>query len=140
MREFATQQDAIDSIDSGELKAGDRFLMGSLTMKMIDDTWMGCDNGKTTFAAGFTPTSDKNWTIAWRTPGANRFLRYSNLAVSWNEAVKEAAKLRERKPELEVWYTTTREHDDAHQNEDSHNILVESGRRVRVIDTPHLPE
>lgn len=83
--------------------------------------------------------SGKNWTVAYRKHRANRFLRYSGLATDWGSARDFAAELTRKFPELEVWYTTTALYDATHDDEDSFNILVESGRRVRVVETDNLP-
>jgi hypothetical protein len=80
------------------------------------------------------------WTVAFRNPRANRFLRYSGMSVEWQAAVDYARELTAARPDLQVWYTTTAEYDRTHPNEDSNNILVESGRRVRVFETDSLPD
>lgn len=37
---YATQQDAVDAINAGELRAGDHFQLHGREYKMIDDAWM----------------------------------------------------------------------------------------------------
>lgn len=89
------------------------------------------------------------WTIAYRNPRANRFLRADDLAVTWAQAREAAALFGEAHPDLQVWYTTTVEHErgeaeriaagtlSARYADDHGNIMVDSGRRVRVLEGGH---
>lgn len=87
-----------------------------------------------------TAATTGSWTVAFRHPRANRFLRYSGLTTDWECARRYAGELQAARPDLQVWYTTTAQYDNDKQNEDSHNILVETGRRVRVFETDGLPQ
>ena len=82
------------------------------------------------------------WTVAWRMPRENRFVRAINWAGTWTQAREMAAAVRELLPPLaEVYYTSTlqAELDGRVHAEDRGNILVDSGRRVRIIDSGMLP-
>lgn len=87
-------------------------------------------------------TEAANWTIAYRKPRANRFLRVTNWSGTWREANEMAGKFAALHPELQVWYTSTRAAEDTNyvQAEDKGTIMVESGRRVRVVDAGVLDE
>jgi hypothetical protein len=96
----------------------------------------------------------KTWTIAWRKPRANRFQRATNWAGTWAEAFEMAQAFGELHPDLQVYYTTSLEHEQAQAAElprrvaageisqeladsyleDHGNILVDSGKRVRIVD------
>lgn len=83
------------------------------------------------------------WTIAYRKPTANRFQRVTNWTGSWHEAVEMAGLIAEAHPELQVYYVTTAAHEAWEKtqvlgeqwNVDHGNILVDSGKRVRMVDT-----
>jgi hypothetical protein len=84
-----------------------------------------------------------DWTIAYRNPRANRFQRVTDLAVTWVDATAWALAISIVHPELEVWYVTTAERESTYVGdhpcaEDVANILVPSGKRVRVFDTGSL--
>src|SRR6185369_16308712 len=76
------------------------------------------------------------WTVAYRNPRANRFLRVNGWAGTWNEARLMGQRFGTEYPDLQVWLTTTK---DAEASgycvpEDVGNVMVESGKRVRVLD------
>jgi hypothetical protein len=81
------------------------------------------------------------WTIAYRTPRANRFLRV-DLRLTWSQAAEVARKLADAEPGLQIHYTTTAEAEAVGYTaaEDARNIMVDSGRRVRVLEGGKLPE
>lgn len=81
-----------------------------------------------------------HWTVAYRKPRANRFLRV-DLALTWDQARAVAAALVEAMPGFEVFYTTTAaaEASGYVTPEDRGNILVESGRRIAVREGGELP-
>lgn len=83
----------------------------------------------------------KNWTIAYRNPRANRFLRV-DLSLTWDEARKLAGRVVEAEPGLQVYYVSTRqaELDGYVVKEDQGNILMETGRRVQIREGGVLPE
>ena len=76
------------------------------------------------------------WTVAWRNPRANRFLR-ADLGMTWTQAHDLAGELAAAHPELQVFYTTNAlSETDGHTNaDDAGNIMVDSGRRIRIVDT-----
>jgi hypothetical protein len=84
-----------------------------------------------------TSTERANWTIAYRKRTANRFLRVSTWAGTWSQAVGMARLFSEANPDLEVYYTSNRtaEIEGFVIEEDRGNILVDSGRRVRIVET-----
>lgn len=84
-----------------------------------------------------TSTERANWTIAYRKRTANRFLRVSTWAGTWSQAVGMARLFGEANPDLEVYYTSSRtaEIEGFVIEEDRGNILVDSGRRVRIAET-----
>jgi hypothetical protein len=84
-----------------------------------------------------TSTERANWTIAYRKRTANRFLRVSTWAGTWSQAVGMARLFSEANPDLEVYYTSSRtaEIEGFVIEEDRGNILVDSGRRVRIVET-----
>lgn len=99
------------------------------------------------------------WTIAYRKPRANRFLRV-DLSLTWQEASDLAGRLSAARPDLQVWITITAAYeasDAAWQAaevaagrrtqafadsylEDHRNILVDSGRRVQIREGGTLTE
>lgn len=83
------------------------------------------------------------WTVAYRHPRANHIKRVPQLALTWEESYALARKVQEALPPgFEVYYVTTAEA-DAHgftSEEDRGNVLVASGRRVRMRETGVLPE
>lgn len=80
------------------------------------------------------------WTIAFRNPRANRFRRVTNWNGTWDQASELARAYVTLYPQLQVWVTTTKEAEDAGYTveEDRGTIMVESGRRVKVIDNAEL--
>ena len=80
--------------------------------------------------------SDSSWTIAYRKPSANRFQRVQNLATSWGLASKIGDAFKAANPDLQVYVTPTRGHDEANSShEDAFNILVDSGKRIKITET-----
>lgn len=84
-----------------------------------------------------TSTERANWTIAYRKRTANRFLRVSTWAGTWSQAVGMARLFGAANPDLEVYYTSNRaaEVEGFVAEEDVRNILVYSGRRIRIVET-----
>ncbi|HEX8109784.1 MAG TPA: hypothetical protein VF516_18765 [Kofleriaceae bacterium] len=88
-----------------------------------------------------------SWTIAWRKRTANHFRRANNWAGTWAEAFEMARAFGELHPEYQVYYTTTAAYEQwerdeiaagtlaADRGEDHGNIMVDSGKRIRVRDT-----
>lgn len=78
-----------------------------------------------------------NWTIAYRKRTANRFLRVATWSGTWSQAYGMARLFGEANPGLEVYYTSNRaaEVEGFVVEEDCRNILVDSGRRVRIVET-----
>lgn len=77
------------------------------------------------------------WTVAHRNPRANRFLRSgSDRAFTWAVASALGNHLAAADPSHQFWVTTSLAHDTADPSEDSHNILVDSGKRVTVKTDP----
>lgn len=83
-----------------------------------------------------TETKTRFWTIAWRKPRANRFHRATDLATDWHTASTVAAAVGYLRPDLQVWYVPTKAAEESGyvSAEDVGNILVPSGRRVRIVD------
>ena len=94
----------------------------------------------------------RTWTIAYRRRTANRFVRVTNWAGNWHQAYNLASAFGELHPELQVHYVPTAEYDaeeareiaagtlSAAYAEDHGNVLVDSGKRVRIVDTGQLDE
>lgn len=85
--------------------------------------------------------TEYTWTIAYRKRTANRFLRVTNWVGSWAQAVAMAQVFGEANPDLQVWYTSSR---DAELKggvaiEDVANIMVDSGKRIRIVEGGELP-
>ncbi|UAW08472.1 hypothetical protein SEA_MORI_121 [Mycobacterium phage Mori] len=89
-----------------------------------------------------TETKTRFWTIAWRKPRANRFHRATDLATDWHTASAVAAAVSHLRPDLEVWYVPTKAAEESGyvSAEDVGNILVSSGRRVRIVDDGKLAD
>jgi predicted nucleic acid-binding protein len=83
-----------------------------------------------------TKTEGATWTIAYRKPRANRFLRIGSWSGTWTQANALAGLFAEANPELEVYYTSSHAAEVAGRvvEEDRGNILVSSGKRVRIVD------
>jgi hypothetical protein len=78
------------------------------------------------------------WTIAYRNPRANRFVRVSDFAGTWQEAHDAAGVFAEAHTGLQVYYVPTADAEAAGYGyaEDHGTVLVDSGRRVKMIDRP----
>ena len=76
------------------------------------------------------------WTIAYRKPRANRFHRVTDWAGTWDEAYDMSAKFCDRHRDLQVYYVPTHEAETTGYvpAEDVGNVLVDSGRRVQIVD------
>lgn len=83
---------------------------------------------------------EATWTVAYRKPKANRFLRIDGIALSWDAATELAAEVQEAMPGYQVYYIPTAEYDAHRSSEDAFNILVDSGRRVKIKEGGVLPE
>lgn len=101
-----------------------------------------------------------NWTIAYRKRTANRFQRVNNWSGTWDEAQNMGSRMAALYPHLQVWTTTTREYEAARALEvadgvadgtlsqeyalevleDHGNIMVDSGKRIRITDDGVLPD
>lgn len=81
------------------------------------------------------------WTVAYRkSKHANHFKRLP-LQMTWQEAVDLSVVILHLYPELSsVWYVPTRQAEltDSVCKEDKGNVLAESGKRIRMIDTDDL--
>jgi hypothetical protein len=74
------------------------------------------------------------WTIAYRRPKANRFIRDMRHALTWQQASDFSYLFGQANPGLEVWYVTTRLNDAT--------IQTTFGKRpslVRVTDVTDCP-
>ncbi len=81
------------------------------------------------------------WTVAYRLRRANRFLRVDGVALSWDEATELALDVQEALGHrYEVYYVPTAESDAQRADDDQGNILVDSGRRVKIKEGGVLPE
>lgn len=79
------------------------------------------------------------WTIAYRRPTANRFIRVINWAGTWAQAREVADQFSWANPDLQVFYVpSVHTEEDWSAPQDRGNILVESGRRVRMVDIGRL--
>jgi hypothetical protein len=86
-------------------------------------------------------TDAMTWTIAYRKRTANRFLRVSNWQGTWTQAVAMAAVFSETNPELQVYYVPTAEAEqDGATPEDIGNVLVDSGKRIRIAEGGGVPD
>jgi hypothetical protein len=102
--------------------------------------------------------SPNAWTIAYRKRTANRFQRVTNWTGTWQEAFDMARVFSALHPDLQVYYVSSRAHEDHERVElprqvasgemgqhladaylvDHGNILVDSGKRVRMTETGTL--
>lgn len=100
------------------------------------------DGGKPCYECKLHSDRRSLWTVAFRKRTANRFQRVTNWSGSWDDAVRMAGVVGEAHPELEIFYTTTREAEESGyvSDEDQGNILVDSGKRIRVVDNAELSE
>jgi hypothetical protein len=83
-----------------------------------------------------TTTDPKGWTIAFRNPRANRFTRVAGLDLTWHQATALADVYGHLHPDQQVYYVSSAkaEAEGRVVEEDRDNILVETGRRVKVAD------
>lgn len=81
------------------------------------------------------------WTVAYRKPKGNRFRRVDGVALHWDAATELALDLKAAVPELEVYYVPTRaaEVEGWVDAEDIGNILVPTGKRVKILEGGVLP-
>lgn len=78
---------------------------------------------------------DVTWTIAYRKRSASRFQRVTNWSGTWAEAESVASKFGQDHPELQVYYVPSKAHDEARPDHpDAFNILVDSGKRIKIVD------
>lgn len=75
------------------------------------------------------------WTIAYRKRTANRFLRVASWSGTWAQANALAGLFAEANPTLDVFYVPTAASEVNGASEDAGNILTDSGKRVRIVDT-----
>lgn len=89
-----------------------------------------------------TATLTTTWTIAYRKPRANRFQRVANWEGTWAQAREVAQAFAVAHPDLQVYYVPSAASDAAEWSapEDRGNVLVDSGRRVRIRETGALTE
>lgn len=82
------------------------------------------------------------WTVAVRRSRANRFRRVRDVKISWSQASDLAQFVATVHPELQVWIVTTAEAERVGYTceEDAGNVLVDSGRRVPLIDAINLTD
>jgi hypothetical protein len=90
-----------------------------------------------------------SWTIAYRThKNANHFKRVANWSGTWSAARVMAVEFEAQNPGAEVWYVPTAAYEDYMQDridsgdltdfgysEDFGNILMASGKRIRMRET-----
>lgn len=97
------------------------------------------------------------WTLAWRNSRyANRLVRATNWAGTWSQAFYLAGEMREAMvkaghSDAQVYYVTTLEYEREQAREiaagtlrreyaeDHGNVLMETGRRVRMVDSGSIP-
>jgi hypothetical protein len=77
------------------------------------------------------------WTLAYRKPRANRFQRVTNWSGTWHQARELAGAFVLANPGLQVYYVPSAASERPDQ-EDTGNILTDSGRRVRIRETGEL--
>jgi hypothetical protein len=80
------------------------------------------------------------WTLAYRKRTANRFQRVTNWSGTWNQARELAGAFGKAHPELDVWYVPTRDSEANGAAEDAGNVMVDSGKRIRIRDNGALTE
>jgi hypothetical protein len=80
------------------------------------------------------------WTLAYRKPKANRFQRVTNWAGTWSQAQELARSFSEAHPELQVWYVPTQASEVNGAAEDAGNVMVDSGKRIRIRENGALTE
>jgi hypothetical protein len=96
------------------------------------------------------PEPRTTWTLAYRNPRANRFQRVTNWSGTWHQAHELASIFGQANPGLQVWYTTTLATEQRQAAEiaagtlrpdyaeDHGNIMLDSGKRIRVFDNGTL--
>src|SRR5687767_7951128 len=90
-----------------------------------------------------TQTERPDWTICYRKRTANRFFRVTNWSGTWSQAVAMARLFAEANPDLQVYYTSSAEAENAGRvvAEDIANILIEdSNKRIRIVEKGELPQ
>lgn len=80
------------------------------------------------------------WTLAYRKPTANRFQRVTNWAGTWAQALELAQAFSKAHPELQVWYVPSAASEVNGAPEDAGNVMVDSGKRIRIRDNGALTE
>jgi hypothetical protein len=82
------------------------------------------------------------WTIAYRNPRANRFTRVTNWTGTWSQAVGMAQLFAGADPDAQVFYVPSRESElnGLVPAEDIANILVDSGKRVRIVEKGEISD
>lgn len=80
-------------------------------------------------------TEQAFWTIAYRKPKANRFIR-KNLFLTWQEAFDRAGAFKAAHPDLEVFYVTNLSAEQCGYcaEEDRGNIMTDSSKRIRIYE------
>lgn len=78
------------------------------------------------------------WTLAYRKPKANRFQRVTNWEGTWHQAQALAGEFAKANPQLQVWYVPTLASEANGCAEDAGNVLVDSGKRIRIRETGQL--
>ena len=84
-----------------------------------------------------TPTT---WTLAFRKRTANRFQRVTNWSGTWAQALELAQAFGKAHPELDVWYVPTLASEANGAAEDAGNVMVDSGKRIRIRENGALTE
>lgn len=105
----------------------------------------------TTTVTGPVIAEAEMWTIAYRKRTGPVFHRVTNWSGTWAQAYEMAQAFGELHPELQVWYATTLAYEQAaalevaagtlsdSYAEDFGNIMVDSGKRIKVRDNGTLP-
>lgn len=80
------------------------------------------------------------WTLAYRKRTANRFQRVTNWSGTWAQAMELARTFTQAHPELDVWYVPTQASEVNGAAEDAGNVMVDSGKRIRIRENGALTE
>jgi len=72
------------------------------------------------------------WTLAYRKPKANRFQRVTNWSGTWAQAMELARTFAGENPGLQVYYVPTQASEVNGVAEDAGNVMVDSGKRIRI--------
>jgi hypothetical protein len=100
---------------------------------MLNQTAQQTEAHEMTSTAAHSPAT---WTIAYRNPRANAFKRAGDYAGTWAQAAELAQIFSSHHPDQQVYYVPTAAAEAQHPgHEDSGNVLVDSGRRVRILET-----